>query len=386
MTPSTISPSNRTGTSNSPTVATISLSALAHNVQETRRLLQPGCTIMAIVKADAYGHGGIVITKSLSKLGIPRFGVATIQEGVALREAGIQEEIIILGGQFAWQLADLVHFQLTPVISDVEIVEHLIPLVKSLPHPYPVHLKVDTGMARLGLAPQSISSLQKSNEFGQFFLLQGIMTHLAEGDNEDQEGTCRQMRLFQEMVDRLKKDGMSIPPLSVANTAGILFHPTSHFDIVRPGLMLFGYPPVPRRDVPAELKPVMRLTTNIVQIRTVEAHQPLSYNGIFKTQRKSRIAVLPIGYANGYSRRLSNKGEVLVGKRRAPIVGQICMDMMLIDITDLPEVQKGEEVVLLGNQGDHVISALDLASWQDTAPYEVLCNLGTRVNRVYESL
>lgn len=386
MTQTTISASNRTGTSNSPTVATISLSALAHNVQETRRLLQPGCTIMAIVKADAYGHGGIVITKSLSKLGIPRFGVATIQEGVALREAGIQEEIIILGGQFAWQLADLVHFQLTPVISDVEIVEHLIPLVKSLPHPYPVHLKVDTGMARLGLAPQSISSLQKSNEFGQFFLLQGIMTHLAEADNEDQEGTCRQMRLFQEMVDRLKKDGMSIPPLSVANTAGILFHPTSHFDIVRPGLMLFGYPPVPRRDVPAELKPVMRLTTNIVQIRTVEAHQPLSYNGIFKTQRKSRIAVLPIGYANGYSRRLSNKGEVLVGKRRAPIVGQICMDMMLIDITDLPEVQQGEEVVLLGNQGDHVISALDLASWQDTAPYEVLCNLGTRVNRVYESL
>ena len=386
MTQTTISASNRTGTSNSPTVATISLSALAHNVQETRRLLQPGCTIMAIVKADAYGHGGIVITKSLSKLGIPRFGVATIQEGVALREAGIQEEIIILGGQFAWQLADLVHFQLTPVISDVEIVEHLIPLVKSLPHPYPVHLKVDTGMARLGLAPQSISSLQKSNEFGQFFLLQGIMTHLAEADNEDQEGTCRQMRLFQEMVDRLKKDGMSIPSLSVANTAGILFHPTSHFDIVRPGLMLFGYPPVPRRDVPAELKPVMRLTTNIVQIRTVEAHQPLSYNGIFKTQRKSRIAVLPIGYANGYSRRLSNKGEVLVGKRRAPIVGQICMDMMLIDITDLPEVQQGEEVVLLGNQGDHVISALDLASWQDTAPYEVLCNLGTRVNRVYESL
>ena len=340
---------------------------------------------MAIVKADAYGHGGIVITKTLSKLGIRRFGVATIQEGVALREAGIQEEIIILGGQFPEQLADLVHFQLTPVISNVDIVEHLVPLVKNLPRPYPVHIKVDTGMARLGLAPQSISSLLQSNDFAQSLVLQCIMTHLADADNENTENTHGQVRVFQQMVDQLKKKGLPLPLLSVANTAGILFHPTSHFDIVRPGLMLFGYPPAPRGDLAVELKPVMRLTTNIVQIRTVEPHQPLSYNGIFKTKRKSRIAVLPIGYANGYSRRLSNKGAVLVGKTRAPIVGRICMDMMLIDITDLPDVQQGDEAVLLGNQGDRMITALDLASWQDTVPYEVLCNLGPRINRVYVS-
>ena len=386
MTQSTILSSSRTGSSDSPTVATISLSALAHNVRETRRLLRSGCTIMAIVKADAYGHGGILITKSLSELGIHRFGVATIQEGVALRESGIREEIIVLGGQFPWQLPDLVHFQLTPVISDAAILEDLIPLVKSLPQPYPVHLKVDTGMARLGLDPRSVSELVHSDNFTQSLSLQGIMTHLADADNEDPRGTQTQVQTFQQVIHNLKKEGVSIPLLSVANTAGILFHPTTHFDMVRPGLMLFGYPPVRRPDFTAELQPVMRLTTNIVQIRTVEAHQPLSYNGIFKTRRRSRIAVLPVGYANGYNRRLSNKGEVLIGQTRVPIVGRICMDMTLVDITDVPGVQRGDEVVLLGKQGNQHISALDIAAWQDTTPYEVLCNLGPRVNRIYERL
>jgi len=375
-----------TGTAHSPTVATISLSALAHNLQETRRVVPPTCGILAVVKADAYGHGGIVISQFLSRLGIRRFGVATIQEGITLREAGIQEEILILGGQFSWQLQDMVHFRLTPVISNLKIVDHLLPLVQAFPHPYPVHIKIDTGMARLGLEPQSVSTLVQGSHFSKYFQLQGLMTHLADGDNEDPTYTNQQLQDFLNLVQHLKEGGLSIPLLSVANTAGILFHPKSHLDMVRPGLMLFGYPPVEGRPVAAHLKPVMRLSTRIVQVRTVGPNQPVSYNGIFRTKKTSRIGILPIGYAHGYSRRLSNKGAVLVGNKRAPIVGRICMDMMLIDITETPEVQQDDEVILLGTQADQRISAMDLAQWQETAPYEILCNLGPRVNRVYENL
>ena len=384
MTPSTFSPTTPIKASNSPTTATISLSALVHNLEETRRILSPDCTIMAIVKADGYGHGGIMIARTLSKHGVFRFGVATVQEAVSLRESGIQEEVIVLGGQFDCQVGDLLHHQLIPVISDVGMVKYYLRGHNTATIPYPVYLKVDTGMERLGLSPKEALNLLRDQDFSRAFSVQGLMTHLADADNPNPEFTQEQLFLFQQFINSLKERSIPVPSLSIANSAGILFHPDSHVDLVRPGLMLFGYAPIQGRKLPVNLEPVMRLTTRIVQIRTVEPDRPISYNGIFRTKRRSRIGILPIGYANGYSRRLSNIGKVLVGNSYAPIIGRVCMDMTIIDVTDVPEIQVGDEVVMMGQQGNLAISCWDIASWQDTAPYEVLCNLGPRVNRQYE--
>jgi len=213
------------------------------------------------------------------------------------------------------------------------------------------------------------------------------MTHLADADNPDPTCTLQQLSQFQSIAQQLRFKGITVPCLHVANTAGIVLHPQSHLDMVRPGLLLYGYlPPHHLLPVPLALKPVFSLSTQIVQTRPVAAGESLSYSGAFRTTRPSRIGILPIGYAHGYNRLLSNEGEVLVTNTRVPIVGKICMDMTLIDITDVPEARVGSDVVLLGSQGTETISAIDIANWQESIPYEVLCNIGPKVNRVYEPL
>ena len=370
----------------SPTTATVSLSALAHNLAELRRFLAPPCKILAIVKADGYGHGSIVITKTLAQLGINKFGVATIQEGVALREAGVKETIIVLGGIFPWQLQDLVHYHLTPVISDATLAQQLGNELSTHESPLPVHVKVDTGMRRLGLLPEALLDLLHSPLFQGPLVLESLMTHLMDADNTDPTVTLRQLDQFQSVAEYLRCKGITIPCLHVANTAGIALYPQSHLDMVRPGLLLYGYLPSHPLTQRLALKPVLSLSTKIVQTRTVASGETLSYNGTYRTTRPSKIGILPIGYAHGYNRRLSKQGMVLMKQSRIPIVGSICMDMTLIDITDVPEARVNDEVTLLGRQGTEAISAADLADWQESIPYEVLCHIGTSVNRVYEPL
>ncbi|MFB3114608.1 MAG: alanine racemase [Nitrospirales bacterium] len=371
----------------SPTIATINLSVLAHNLVELRRFLAPGCEILAIVKADGYGHGSIVIAETLAHLGISKFGVATIQEGVTLREAGLTGTIIVLGGIFSRQLQDLLHYQLTPVISDTDLAQQLGKALSTDQTPFPVHVKVDTGMSRLGLKPEAVLNLLDSPLFRGPLVIESLMTHLADADNPDPTFTLQQLSQFQAMAEQLRLKGITIPCLHVANTAGMVLHPQSHLDMVRPGLLLYGYlPPQHITPIPLALKPVLSLSTQIVQTRTIAAGESLSYSGAYRTTRPSRIGILPIGYTHGYNRLLSNGGEVLVENTRVPIVGTICMDMTLIDITDVPEARVESNVVLLGSQGTETISAIDIANWQESIPYEVLCNIGPRVNRVYEPL
>ncbi len=369
----------------SPTTATINLAALAHNLAELRTFIGPRCDILAIVKADGYGHGSIVIAETLARLGITKFGVATIQEGVTLRDAGLPGTIIVLGGIFSWQLQDLLRYQLTPVISDVGIARQLAEKLPADHRPVPVHVKVDTGMNRLGLSPEACLDFLGSNIFRGPLTLESLMTHLADADNVDPAFTLQQLDQFLSVAERLRLKGTAIPCLHVANTAGIMLYPQSHLDLVRPGILLYGYQPQ-QATRPLPLEPVLNLSTKIVQTRAVAAGKPLSYNGAYRTSRPSRIGILPIGYAHGYNRLLSNRGSVLVGNRRVPIVGKICMDMTLIDITDVPAEEVGNDVVLLGRQGTETISAVDIAKWQDSIPYEVLCSIGPRVNRVYEPL
>ena len=369
-----------------PTIATIDLSALAHNLAELRRGLDLRCAILAIVKADGYGHGSIAVAEALSKLGVTKFGVSTIQEGATLREAGIQGTIIILGGIFCWQIRDLLHYQLTPVISDVGIAQQLVNELSPKDMPFPVHVKVDTGMRRLGFDPTSLSEFLTSDLFQGPLALKSLMTHLADADNLNSSFTIQQLAEFQSIAHHLRQEGITIPCLHSANTAGIVSYPESHMDMVRPGLLLYGYALSRPAAHDLSLKPVLSLSTKVVQTRVVAADEPLSYNGIYRTSRPSRIGVLPIGYAHGYNRQLSEQGCVLIGNMRAPVVGKICMDMTLINLTDVPKAQVGDDVILIGRQGNETISAADVATWQHSVPYEVLCSIGPRVNRVYEPM
>jgi alanine racemase len=375
------SPSSLSGFS--PTVATIDLSALAHNLEQIRHAV-PTCEILAVVKADAYGHGALRITQELGRLGISRFAVATLQEGIALRDAGVRASILLMGALFPEQLADLVEYRLTPVLSETGTARQLVDLLQTRRRPYPVHIKVDTGMGRLGLVPDAALDLLQSPAFKGPLRAEGLMTHLADADGEEPAYTQAQIERFQRLVDRARAVGLSIPLLHAANSAAILCHPQARFTAVRPGIMLYGYHTA-KRPSDVTLKPVLSFSTQVAQIRTMAAGESISYNQSYVTPSRRRIAVLPVGYADGYSRTFSNRGWVLIHGSKAPIVGRVCMDMTMVDVTDILDVKPGDPAVLIGREGPSEISAMDLAKWQDTIPYEVLCGIGHRVRRIYRT-
>lgn len=368
-----------------PTYATVNLTALAHNLSCIKRYLSPGCEVMAIVKANAYGHGAVETAQALTRQGIERFAVASLDEGIALRQAGLSASIVVLGALFEEQVSDLVAHRLTPVVSDGRILPTLAKAARSHPTSYPIHLKVETGMGRLGFSPEDLLSFLDNSILRSPFRVEGMMTHLADADGADSDFTERQLGAFRAMLEQIRKRGLSIPLVHMANSAAIVRFPDAHFSLVRPGIMLYGYHTLPATIPAPDLTPVLSLRTTIVQLRTIPRGRTVSYNGTFVAQRPTRIAVLPIGYADGYSRRLSHRGSVLIQGRRAPIVGLVCMDMIMVDVTDLAPVQVGEAVTLIGQQGQESIWADEVADWIGTIPYEVLCGIGSRVPRLYES-
>lgn len=366
----------------SPTQATIDLSRLAQNLSALRARLPPSCAIIGIVKANAYGHGAVAISQTLIQLGVSTLGVATVAEGIQLREAGMLCDIVVLGPVVPRELADLLHHHLTPLIYDEAIVVALTARLRDV-SPYPVHVEVDTGMGRLGLAADRVLPLLQSAAFKGPLRLVGLMTHFADADQFDPSFTNGQIRAFAGLLDHIRQSGVTLPMAHMANTAGILRFPDSHYDAVRPGLGLYGYQSgTPVADDP-HLRPVLSWSTHIVQLRNLDPGQSVSYNRTFRAARPTHVAILPIGYADGYSRHLSNKGSVLVHGRRTPVIGRVCMDMTMIDVTDIPHAQVGDEVMLIGTQEGETITADDLAAWQGTIPYEVLCAIGPRVRRVY---
>jgi len=370
-------------TGSSPTIATINLSALGHNLREVRRRLPPSCVVLAVVKADAYGHGATVIATALSRLGVTRFGVATIEEGVGLRDAGITGAILVMGALFPEHIPDLLGYNLTPIVYDLEFLERFAHSVPRRPEPYPVHLKVDTGMGRLGFEPEAVLPILRLPHFKGALRAEGVMTHLADADSDDPAYTESQIAQLRSIVKTIEAAGLPVPLAHAANSAAILCHPGSHLDLVRPGIMLYGSHTIPCRSPAPDLMPVLTLSTKVVQVRTLKAGESISYNRTFVTRRPSRIATLAIGYADGYRRSLSNRATVLLGGRHAPVVGQICMDMTLADVTDVPDVKPGQDAILIGRHGNLQISAADVAEWAGTIPYEILCGIGTRVKRRY---
>lgn len=368
-----------------PTYATVNLSALAHNLSCIHGYLSPGCEIMAIVKANAYGHGAIEIAQALARENVGRFAVASLEEGISLRQAGLSTPIVVLGALFAQQLADLVAHRLTPVVSDGSLLPALAQAARSYPSPYPIHLKIETGMGRLGFSPDELRPLLDNPLLRSALHVEGLMTHLADADGTDTAFTERQLGVFQAILEQVRRRGLPLPLVHTANSAAIIRFPESHYSLVRPGIMLYGYHTLPTSMPAPDLQPVLSLHTTIAHLRTIPRGGTISYNRTFIAKRPTRIAILPIGYADGYSRRLSNCGSVLIQGRRAPIIGLVCMDMIMVDVTDIPPVEIGETVTLIGRQGGSAIWADEIADWTGTIPYEILCGIGARVPRLYES-
>ncbi|MCS6897810.1 MAG: alanine racemase [Nitrospira sp.] len=366
-----------------PTCATVDLTALTHNLTRFRSHLPSGCEVMAVVKANAYGHGAVETTKVLIRHGVSRVAVASIEEGAQLRQAGVTGPIVVLGPLFPEQIGDLLALQLTPVVSDGALLPVLARAAASFHAPYPIHLKVETGMGRLGLSQKEVMDLFGRRLFPSTLQLEGLMTHLADTDGPSPDMTMEQLARFRETLGGVAAQGFYAPLIHAANSGGAIRFPEACFSLVRPGIMLYGYHTLPTSVAAPDLKPVLSLRTTVAQLRTVAAGQKISYNGTFTARKTSRIAVLPIGYADGINRRLSNRGFVLIRGYRVPIVGLVCMDMMMVDVTNVSGVTVGDEAVLIGRQGNEQITAYDVAQWAETIPYEILCTIGPRIPRRY---
>ncbi len=365
-------------------VAEIDLSALLYNLGQVRKCIRLDCQIMAVVKANAYGHGAVPVARTLASAGVPMLGVAWVQEGVQLRESGIGLPILVMAGAMVDEMQEILSYRLTPVVYQSQQVRVLEKLAKKKGQKVKVHIKIDSGMGRLGASSKKdLLDLAAGFSRAPHLAVEGVMTHMAEDGLEHRSFTQRQLGFFNQALALLTQEGLKIPIRHVANSAITIDLQTAHFNMVRPGIMLYGYLPSKSLDHPVDLRPVMALKTSILHLKKLPAGTSISYGRTFTTHRDSLIATLPVGYADGIPRALSNRGEVLVRSRRAPVVGRVCMDMMMVDLTGHGDVQVGDEVILMGRQGREAITADDIAQKTGTIAYEILCGIGPRVPRVY---
>lgn len=365
-----------------PATAEINLAALLHNFREVSRKIGPERSIIAVVKADAYGHGAVQVSQTLQDAGVKMLGVALVQEGAELRQAGIRVPILMMGSLLKEQIPLMIEHQLTPVLFQPELLPALEREAEQRNMILPIHLKVDTGMGRLGIQPAETAAFLKEISRHKRLKVEGLMTHLANADRRDKAASAFQIALWNKILKIVRDSGLEIPYIHVSNSAAILNLPEIHSNPVRPGIMLYGY--VSGFQPELSLEPVLSFKTRVVHLKTVPQGTPVSYGGIFTTSRKSIIATLAVGYADGYSRILSNTAQVLIRGKRVPVVGRVCMDMTMADVTENPEVALGDEAVLIGKQGSDIITAAEVAGWAGTIPYEILCAISKRVPRVYK--
>jgi alanine racemase len=363
-----------------PTEARIDVDALMHNLREARRAA-PRSRVMAVVKADGYGHGATIAARAFLQAGADWLAVALVEEGLALRHQGIGGPVLVLGGQYT-DYSLLLQHRLTPLVYRLDMVDALAAAARSRGVVAEAHVKLDTGMGRIGVLPEELGALLDRLRMRPEVRITGLCSHFANADLRDPAATRRALDLFAEGRRALADAGQPLQLCHLANSAATLDLPASHFDMVRPGLMLYGAAPAPRFAGIADLRPAMHWVTGIVHLKRVRAGTPISYGHRWTAGRESVIATLPVGYADGYRRSLTNVAEVLVGGVRVRQVGTVCMDMMMVDVTDVPGVQIGDEVTLLGAQGSERITATDLADLCDTIPYEIFCAVGARVPRV----
>jgi alanine racemase len=355
--------------------AEIDLKALIHNFSVIKAFLNSlkvKCKIIAIIKADAYGHGAVKIAQELEKQKVDYLGVAFYSEAVVLRKSGIKSRILVL---FDTDIKKVFKYALIPVIFNFKQAKVLSDEARKRGVILPVHIKVETGMGRLGIYDNPCKTIKDIADLPNL-KIEGIMSHLSQA--EIKEWTLKQIERFKELKKCLRS--INIKPLfHISNSAGLIY-PEALFDAVRPGLMLYGYS---SNKFAGQIKPCMTVKTKIIEIRKLLKGTPISYGKTFVTKRDSLIGVIPVGYADGYFRKLSNRAFVIVKGKKVPVVGTVCMDLTMIDLTDVSDVEINDEVILLGNSGKEKITADDIAKWAETIPYEVLTSLGSRAKKKY---
>ncbi|MDK2785016.1 MAG: alanine racemase [Bacillota bacterium] len=368
-----------------PTWAEIDLRAFAANLRAVKDLVGPQVKVMAVVKANAYGHGAVRLAQVAAANGADQLAVATLDEAVTLREAGLKLPILVLGTSIPGEGAEVaVELGIAQALCTVELAEALSAAARRRGKEALVHLKIDTGMSRIGVRPHEAVPFMERVGRLPGLRFEGIFSHFAASDEPENPYTELQFSRFQEALKALREAGYTFPLRHIANSAAILDHPEMHLDMVRPGCILFGSWPSEKTQRKISIKPTLTLKTRIVFLKRVPAGTPVSYGLTYTAPSERLLATLPIGYADGYRRGLSNKASVLIRGMRAPVVGRVCMDQCVVDVTDVPGVTLGDEVVLIGRQGSEEITAQELADILGTLDLELYCGLSPRVPRLYK--
>ncbi|MGF1509030.1 MAG: alanine racemase [Myxococcota bacterium] len=368
-----------------PTHAVVDLDALEHNLKLVRQRVAPR-PMMAIVKANAYGHGLVETARAMADMGVDAFGVAFLEEGIALRHAGVAQPILVLGGLIGNQIEAFILADLSMTASSVYKVRQIDEVGRRLGRSGRVHLKVDTGMGRIGMQWDTAHQLIEASLSARHCQIEGIFSHFSSSEASSQDFTRLQLRRFREVLGLYAAEGRTAPCAHIANSGAVLQHPESWLDMVRPGLLLYGIAPAPHLRTILDLRPVLSLHTRVVFFKVQRAGRSVSYDETFVPAQDTRIVTLPVGYGDGYSRRLSNRGEVLIRGRRYPVVGRVTMDAVMVDIGPEGTAYNGDPVVLMGRDGSGPgITAEELSGWMDTIPYEMLAGINARVPRRYAS-
>jgi alanine racemase len=377
-----------------PTWAEVSLATLRQNFRTVQKHVGASVTVCAVVKADAYGHGAVECSRALESEGAKWLGVTSLDEAIPLREAGIHANILLMTGFWRGEEAEIIRLHLTPTVWEPWHIETLETAAAALGVArHPVHLKVDTGMGRLGVGVEQLPGVLEALKAAQHLALEGLSTHLASSEIMDAPSVAEQERNFDSARRMVRDAGMEPTFVHMANTAAVISRRETWNTMVRPGVALYGYylpfqragREVSGRTMRMLVKPILTWKTRILSLRDFGANQPLGYGATYVTKAPAHVAVLPVGYADGYNRQLSNRGRVIVREHYAPIVGRISMDLTLVDVTGIPGVAVGDEVILLGAGEGLSVDALEHAELANSTPYEILCNISKRVPRRYGS-
>lgn len=366
--------------------AEIDLDAIIHNMEAMHDNISEHTKIMAVIKADGYGHGAVEVAEAIDYLSyVSGYAVATVEEGLSLRNHGINKPILILGYAFSEQYPDMIRAGIRPTVFTREMAEELSAAATQLNMDCPIHFAIDTGMSRIGYQVTE----EAADEMAQIaslphIIVEGIFTHFARADEADKTYAYQQMKLFQQMTCMLEERGLNIPIKHCSNSAAIVELPEANMDMVRAGITLYGLWPSEEIDkTRIDLRPALSLVTHVAYVKELDAGRQISYGGTYTTEEKRMIATIPVGYADGYARGLSNKGDVLIHGKRAPIRGRVCMDQFMVDVTDIPDVKCGDKVILIGRDGKEQITMEEAGERSGRFNYEFVCDLGKRIPRVY---
>ncbi|HWS82900.1 MAG TPA: alanine racemase, partial [Ktedonobacteraceae bacterium] len=368
-----------------PTWVEIDLNAIASNARHIKSLVGPNVQVMASLKADAYGHGALKVARTVLHNGASMLGVATVSEAVPLREANISAPILVFGYVPLWQMREAMRLDVCVTLYSTEAAYALSRAALDLSKTVKVHVKVDTGMGRLGVHHEQTSeivALMRLIKLLPGLELEGLYTHFAQADAEDKTHVHLQLERFQRVLHALRELGLRPPIVHAANSAAMLALPATHFDMVRPGIAIYGLQPSPEVHLPDSFRPALSFKTQVSQVKWLPAGEGISYGGIYVTTRPTRIAVLPVGYADGFRRAPTTWGTVLIHAQEAPILGRVCMDQCMVDVTNIPQTRMGDEVVLIGRQSEATLTAEQVAEHLGTINYEVVSEILARVPRV----